>query len=140
MQRLSLVAFAAALLADTAAYSLNPAPAGGLQRCAASQTAAVCRTSSLRLEEAEQPAAATAEAADDFTDDLLDALAADEAPLADEEEILDDTPLSEMISQPVFVRDENAEATLEPRVSYTNEVLVEEVQPIRLASRRATCT
>ena len=127
MQRLRLVAFVAALLAETAdAYTVLPARRGALHTSASLHIAAVVRTSSLRLEEA-AAAAPTAEADEDFTDDLLDALAADEAPLADEEEILDDTPLSEMISQPVFVKDDDAEVALVARTSFTNEVLVEEV-------------
>ncbi len=51
--------------------------------------------------------------APDFTDDLLDALAADE------------TPLNVMESQPVFVKSDAPESDLEPRVAYTNEQAVE---------------
>lgn len=52
-------------------------------------------------------------AADDFTEDLLDALAADEV------------PLSQMDAEPVFVKSDNPDQVLEPRVAYTNEQSVE---------------
>jgi len=48
----------------------------------------------------------------DFTEDLLDALAAD------------DSPLSDFESTPVFVKNEDADA-LEPLASYTNMMTVE---------------
>lgn len=54
--------------------------------------------------------------ADDFTEDLLDALAADEA------------PMSMMTSQAVFVKSDNPAEELEPRVAYTNEIMVEEAR------------
>ena len=50
---------------------------------------------------------------DDFTEELLDALAADEA------------PLSAMETQPVFVKADNPDETLEPRLAFTNEQSVE---------------
>jgi len=54
---------------------------------------------------------------DDFTEDLLDALAADEVPFSD----ADQTPA-------VFVKAENPTEVLEPRVAYTNEQLVEDMK------------
>jgi len=60
------------------------------------------------------PAAAESAAAPaDFTEELLDALAADEA------------PLSAMESQPAFVKADNPDETLESRVAFVNEELVE---------------
>merc|ERR1712032_291012 len=50
----------------------------------------------------------------DFTEELLDALAADEV------------PLSAMESQPTFTKAENPDETLDARVAFVNEQLVEE--------------
>lgn len=69
----------------------------------------------------EEPALANAVADDvstsmaDFTEDLLDALAAD------------DTPLSVMDAEPVFVKDDSATA-LEPLTAYLNDISVEEMK------------
>lgn len=72
--------------------------------------------------QAEEPTSAAVSApeetsapTDDFTEDLLDALAADEAPLSD-------VP----VQPAVFVKADNPDQELEPRVAYTNERLVEE--------------
>lgn len=62
----------------------------------------------------QQAGDADASATDDFTEDLLDALAADESPLGE----IDSMPA-------VFVKDENAAEMLEPRVAYVNEQAVE---------------
>lgn len=64
--------------------------------------------------EAAPTAEPESEAAADFTEELLDALAADEV------------PLSAMESQPAFVKDDNPDETLEARVGYVNSQLVEE--------------
>ena len=58
----------------------------------------------------------TAEPVDDFTEDLLDALAAD------------DSPLSAMDTQPIFVKSTNPEETLDPRAAFTHEQTVEAVR------------
>eukprot|EP00967_Tisochrysis_lutea_P120155 scaffold196759_cov33-Tisochrysis_lutea.AAC.1 len=71
----------------------------------------------VRMDEAAEAAAAPpAEPVDDFTEDLLDALAADEV------------PLSSMETQAVFVKSENPDEVLEPRVAYTNFQSVEEMR------------
>ena len=57
---------------------------------------------------------ADASAADDFTEDLLDALAADESPLGEIESV-----------PAVFVKAENPAEALDPRVAYVNEQAVE---------------
>jgi small subunit ribosomal protein S15 len=63
-----------------------------------------------------QPAAeADASAADDFTEDLLDALAADETPMG---EVDSSMPA-------VFVKSDNPAEMLDPRVAYVNEQAVE---------------
>lgn len=58
------------------------------------------------------PAAESEERLADFTEDLLDALAAD------------DSPLNEMSGSPVFVKSDEAEE-LEPLLSYSNAMTVE---------------
>ncbi|KAL1514658.1 hypothetical protein AB1Y20_003748 [Prymnesium parvum] len=59
---------------------------------------------------------ASEESLTDFTEDLLDALAAD------------DSPLSEMDASPGFVKNSEAEEQLEPLASYTNAMTVEDAK------------
>ena len=86
--------------------------------CVQPRTAAVFCSPLMMADEA--PAAAVAEGSAepmaDFTEDLLDALAADE------------TPLSEMDGTPVFVKAEGDVDALEPLGSYTNGVSVDELR------------
>jgi len=95
------------------ASALVVSPVCPAPRAATAAAPAACW--GLRMEEA-----ATAEpgetAADDFTEDLLDALAAD------------DVPLSSMETQLVFVKSDNPDEVLEPMLSYTNEQMVEEAR------------
>jgi small subunit ribosomal protein S15 len=99
----------------SAATALVVLPACSVPRSAVAAAPAACW--GLRMEEAaEAPAAPAGEAVDDFTEDLLDALAAD------------DVPLSSMETQAVFVKSDNPDEVLEPRLAYTNYMAVEEVR------------
>lgn len=89
-----------------------------------SHTGSATRTCSLplRMQQSEEAVAEAAPvpaaAADDFTEDLLDALAADESPLGEVDS-----------QQPaVFVKADNPTEVLEPRIAYTNEQDVEEIR------------
>merc|ERR1712113_12807 len=111
LQSLILVTFVTA-----SGWTFMPAcPASRLQTAA---TPLACRGTV--LQESDAPPAPMAEdltapagAAADFTEDLLDALAADEV------------PLSHMDAEPVFVKSDNPDSVLEPRVAYTNEQSLE---------------
>lgn len=99
----------------SAASALVVFPACSAPRSAVAAAPAACW--GLRMEEAaEAPAAPVGEAVDDFTEDLLDALAADEV------------PLSSMETQAVFVKSDNPAEILEPRMAYTNYQEVEAVR------------
>jgi len=110
---------AVASLVAASSWVVGPAP-----RAMCVQPALVFRQHALirMQEDAVEAAAPVAEVtADDsermadFTEDLLDALAAD------------DSPLSEMDADPVFVQDDDA-AALDPMPSYTNYMSVEEAR------------
>jgi len=74
-----------------------------------------CRQALVMQEAAPAPAPVDEDRMADFTEDLLDALAADES------------PLSEMDATPVFVKNDDADA-LEPLPSYLNSMSVEEIK------------
>ena len=78
------------------------------------QTGVKPRVCSVMQEGDAAPEVTEASAPADFTEELLDALAADEA------------PLSAMESQPAFVKAEDPDEELEPRVAYVNSELVDE--------------
>ena len=92
------------------------APYGGLRRAVRAPQFAVCMQEDAPTAAAEPAPAADAEAMDEFTEDLLDALAFDETPLSD--------PMSPSAT---WVKAEaGAEVeTLEPRVGYTNSMTVD---------------
>jgi small subunit ribosomal protein S15 len=95
----------------SAASALVMFPACSAPRSAVAAAPAACW--GLRMEEAAAPAG---EAVDDFTEDLLEALAADEV------------PLSSMETQVSFVKSDNPAEVLEPRPAYTNDKEVEAVR------------
>jgi len=103
---------AVASLIAASSWVVVPSP-----RAACVQPAAIaCQHAlAIRMQEGEAPAVAVDESEErmaDFTEDLLDALAAD------------DSPLSEMDANPVFVKNDDADA-LEPMPSYSNMMSVE---------------
>ena len=65
----------------------------------------------IRMQEADAAEPAPAAPLEDFTEDLLDALA------------MDESPMSEMEGEPVFVKDESADA-LEPLLAFTNSMTI----------------
>jgi len=91
-------------------------------RCSHYAPAAAHLACSLRMAADDAPAvaeAAPAEAGDSFTEDLLDALAADEAPLGGAAASLDGAP-------PISLSFDDV--TLEPKESYTNMKTVEDMR------------
>jgi len=96
-------------LSATSGWLVQPTPSGAARQ-AVGQISAACR--SARMQESE-PAAADAEA---FTEDLLDALAADE------------TPAGSSPSSGVFVSAEGGADELAPLPSYLNHRTVEEAR------------
>jgi small subunit ribosomal protein S15 len=91
----------------------NALPGSSAQRFQTSAKPLAC--GQVVMQEGEESAAPAEEAGPaDFTEELLDALAADEV------------PLSAMDSQPAFVKADDPEETLEARVGYVNSQLVDE--------------
>lgn len=107
-----------ASLMTTSGWSIITPVCPPLQTQASARLA--CR---VRMQEAAEgaaePAAATAEdaPAGTFTEELLDAIAAEDAPLS-----------GGFDSNPVFLKSDNPTTTLEPSQGYTNAVLVEEAR------------